>query len=162
MTAAAKATRTRGSANIALQIGIRASDLQDWPGCRTKRTAAGRERSAPGYLAPGKSLVGTRFSGESEHPFSEDVLHDVGRPALDRVGLHPQEGLLRVGQIHCATRAFERVTARVEHRVGAHEVHDEAHDALVEARHRELADGPFRPGRSLATRLAGAHVGEAI
>src|SRR4051812_34028593 len=112
MTAAAKATRTRGSPNISLQIGIHASDLQDWPGCRRELPGSGSEQSAPGYLAPGKSLVGTGFSGEPEHPFAEDVLHDVGRPALDRVGLDPQERLLRVGQIHCATRALERVAAR--------------------------------------------------
>src|SRR5437868_12066837 len=80
------------------QVGILSGELQGrfrLP-CRAHRRAAEpgvRITSAAWHLTPGHVLVGPRLAGEAQHPLTEDVLHDVGGPALDRVRLHPQHRL---------------------------------------------------------------------
>ena len=113
----------------------------------TRRDLATRD------FAPGTILVEPRFARKAQDPLAEDVLHDARRAALDRVGLHANERLLRIREIHRSARAFHRVTRGIQQRVGSHEVHHEAHDPLVEAGHRELANGPLWSGRPLDPRL---------
>ena len=60
-----------------------------------RRPGRGLEPSAAGNLAPGELLVDADVAGQAEHPLAEDVLHDLGGAALDRVGPHAQERLLR-------------------------------------------------------------------
>ena len=79
--------------------------------CRCRSTGddplPGRQRAAPGpsdlsaagsvarHLRPGQVLVGAHVAGQAEHPLAEDVAHDLGGAALDRVGPGPQEHPLR-------------------------------------------------------------------
>src|SRR5258707_14654016 len=68
-----------------------------WPRTWTPRSCSGT--SAPWYRAPGLFLVDPRLAGQTEHPFAQDVAHDVRRAALDGVGLHAEEGLHRAAQV---------------------------------------------------------------
>ncbi len=45
-------------------------------------------------LAPGHVAVDADIAGQAEHPLAEDVLHDLGGAALDRVGPRAEELLL--------------------------------------------------------------------
>ena len=51
-----------------------------------------------GDLGPGQVLVGADVARQAQYSLAEDVLHDLGRAALDRVGPTSQEGLSGAGQ----------------------------------------------------------------
>src|ERR1700722_13751412 len=55
-------------------------------------------RSAARDILPRQLLVGPDVAREAEHPFTEDVAHDLGRAALNGVGTHAHEHLADVGR----------------------------------------------------------------
>src|ERR1700722_15380990 len=55
-------------------------------------------RSAARDILPRQLLVGPDVAREAEHPFTEDVAHDLGRAALNGIGLHAHEHLADVGR----------------------------------------------------------------
>ena len=107
----ASATGTRRVDEHPFPVGILPPDLQVWaPTPRQDACPAfARCASTPRHFAPRKVLVDPRLARQAEHPLAEDVLHDVGGAALDRVGLHPQERLLRVRQVHRVRRPIDIV-----------------------------------------------------
>src|SRR5207247_818365 len=90
----ARPRRFRGIAAALSILGVpsvaytRQTAHQDWV------TAA----SGAGYLAPGERFVDSGFAGEPEDALAEDVAHDLGGAALDRVGPRPQEHVPRLAE----------------------------------------------------------------
>ena len=115
------------------------------------------------HLFPGDVFVDAGLAGEAEDALAEDVAHDLGRAALDRVGPGPQEHVARFaerGGEADLLGAPERVV-EADERVGAEQVHAQLVDALLVERERELGDRAFRPGVPRLRLRGGAQVGEA-
>src|SRR5688500_3190493 len=79
------------------------------PGDHFHRTFAPWLRAR--HLDPGELLVDADVAGEAEHPLAEDVAHDLGGAALDRVGPGPEERLLERVVAHRLLRRGHLVAA---------------------------------------------------
>src|SRR5262245_1036100 len=104
--------------------------------------------SAARHLDPGTVLVDAWLAGEPEHLLAEDVLHDLGGAAFDRVRAGPQEHLAgRAGRVRerDARRPLERVLVADE-TIRAEQVDAQLRDRLVQVRERELRDRALGPG----------------
>src|SRR3546814_11302472 len=77
---------TRASSTIRVQ-GVRGIEGEPYP------IAAGTSPRLAGHVPPPQVLVDPGLTGEAEHPLAQDVLHDLRRAALDRVGPGTQEPL---------------------------------------------------------------------
>ena len=110
----------------------------------------GGNHSAPGAdlvagdVHPRLVLVGAHVAGQAQHPLAEDVAHHFGRATLDGVGPAAQELVLRVGTGHGP--APDHLVLVVEQGVGAHDVHAERVDGLVELGEGQLARGALGAG----------------
>ena len=107
--------------------------------------------SAAGHLDPGQVLVDPDVAGQAEDALAEDVPHDLGGAALDRVGPRPQERLLRAASTGRSSAAGPsrsrsgRACPRRPRRSTAKLV-----DVLVQLGHGQLADRALGPGRARA------------
>src|SRR5688572_23658055 len=131
--------RSTISVSYAVLMRLRPPALDHrWRRCEYRASgSAPGPRSAPRDVAPRRAVVRIGFAREAQHALTEDVLVDLGRAALDRVGPAAQ---------HPAHLRRERV-AGPRHRVGAEHVDREHLDALVERALVDLADRALGAGR---------------
>src|SRR6185503_10530913 len=123
--------------------------------CRTARrsSSCSSEKAKFTLIAP----VSAGLARETEHPLTNDVVLDLARAGVDRLGTARHEDPSQL--VHLVLAAARAVD---EQSVGTEDVHRGLAEATVPARPEQLADARFRAERAvLQHRREHAHPVEA-